>query len=223
MFLAVAVGISASVVTTRQGVNFKVSTREIPLYIKVSDFFHRHYQYRMLAREITQGLGSDPERALAVFEWTRRNIRRTPEGWPVADDHVLNIIIRGYGLNDQMADVFTTLSTYVGVPAFWRVQWFSTGQKSILSFARVEGRWVVFDVENGLAFRNKQGALASVQEIAADPCLVKLAAESVSCFAGFVPPRVPDVIRAEQQMPWPRLVYEVRQSIGVAPKENASP
>ena len=62
--LAVVVGISASVVTTRQGVNFKVSNREIPLYIKVFDFVYRHYQYRTLANEITRGLGSDRERVL---------------------------------------------------------------------------------------------------------------------------------------------------------------
>ena len=87
---------------------------------------------------------------------------------------------------------------------------------------------MVFDVENGLAFRNEHGELASVEEIAAEPCLVKLTAGAVlhsypRCFDKFTPPKVPDVLRAEQQMPWPRLVFELRRGIGVAPDGGASP
>ena len=65
------------------------------------------------------GVGSRT-RVLAVFDWTARRIQPTPEGWPVVDDHILNIIIRGYGMTDQRADVFATLTTYAGVPAFWQ-------------------------------------------------------------------------------------------------------
>lgn len=226
LLLAGAVGISTSTVTTRQGLNFQVTTLEIPLYAKVLDFFHRHYQYEALAKQITGGLGSDQERALAIFDWTRRNIRRTPEGWTVVDDHVLNIIIRGHGVGDQMADVFTTLSTYAGVPAFWRILTApGSGKKLALSFARVEGKWVVFDVKNGLTFRNEQGALASVEEIAADPRLVERTAGTLRYhgipyrryFEGFMPPRVPGVLRAEMQMPWPRLIFQSRRLLGAAP------
>jgi hypothetical protein len=231
LLLAGAVGISTSTVTTRQGLNFQVSTLEIPLYAKVLDFFHRHYQYEALAKQITGGLGSDQKRALAIFDWTRRNIRRTPEGWTVVDDHVLNIIIRGHGVGDQMADVFTTLSTYVGVPAFWRILTApGSGKKLALSFARVEGKWVVFDVKNGLTFRNEQGALASVEEIAADPRLVERIAGALlyrgipyqRYFEGFVSPRVPDVLRAEQQMPWPRLAVHLKQLLGAAPASKGT-
>jgi len=116
LLLAGAVGISTSTVTTRQGKDFQVSTREIPVYVKVLDFLHRHYKYEALAKQITRGLSTDQERVLTAFDWTSRNIRQTPEGWPVVDDHILNIIILGQGLDDQMADVFTTLSTYAGVP-----------------------------------------------------------------------------------------------------------
>lgn len=223
LLLGVGVGITTSTSTTRRGVDFQVSTQEIPLYRKALDFFRRHYQYQALTQEITRNLTSDRERALAVFDWTRRNIRRTPEGWTVVDDHVLNIIIRGHGLNDQMTDVFTTLSTYAGVPAFWRVLKPSDFEKElVLSFARIEGKWAVFDVANGLIFRNERGDLASVEEIAASPGLVERTAGPLRYrgipyhryFEGFVPPKVPDVLRAETQMPWPRLGFEARRLFG---------
>lgn len=220
------VGIAISTVTTRQGVNFQVSIREILLYVKVLDFFHRHYQQEALAKEISQGLSSDQERVLAVFDWTRRNIRETPDGWTVMDDHVLNIIIRGHGLDDQMADVFTTLSTYAGVPAFWRTRTApGSERKLVLSFAKVEGRWAVFDVANDVIFQNDQGALASVEEIAANPRLVERTAGALRYggipypryFEGFVPPQVPRVLRAEKQMPWLRFLYETTRLFGPKP------
>lgn len=220
LLLFVGVWIFTLPVSTHQGVNFQVSTREIPLYVKALSFLYRHYQYGTLAEEITRGLSSERERVLAVFEWTRQNIRRTPEGWTVVDDHILNIVIRGHGLSDQMADVFTTLSTYAGIPAFWQnLRLSGSGKKLVLSFAKVEERWVVFDVANGLIFRNEQGDLASVEEIAADPGLVERTAGSLRhrgilyqrYFEGFMPPRVPDVLRAEKQMPWSRLTFEVRR------------
>lgn len=214
------IGVATSTVTTRQGIDFRVNVREIPVYRKVVDFLHRHYQYESVARQITAGLVSDQERVLAVFDWTHRNILKTPPGWSVVDDHPLNIIIRGHGAADQMADVFTTLSTYAGVPAFWGMLAApGSDQKLVISFARVEGRWVMFDVANDIVLRNDQGALVSVDEVAAD---VRVLARSVQeirylglpygrYFEGFTPPAVPAILRAEKQMPWPRLIAEMKE------------
>lgn len=206
-------GMASSPATTRQGVDFQVSAKPIPLYVKAVDFLHRHSHYRLLAEEITGGLPSDRERVLAVFEWTRQHIRDTPKGWPVVDDHVLDIIIRGHGLDDQMADVFTTLATYAGVPAFW---WPGS---VVLSFARVDGRWRMFDVANGVVFTDAQGRLADVHELLAQPSLIDAAAGGLTAggqlYAEYARKRlgsfeVPAVLRAEQQMPLPRLACEIR-------------
>src|SRR3989338_4618452 len=91
---------------TRQGVNFHVSSHTIPAYAKVIGFLHRHYEYQAIAEDITRKCKSAQECAPIIFFWTRSHIRSTPQGWPVVDDHILNIIIRGHGLDDQMADVF---------------------------------------------------------------------------------------------------------------------
>ena len=212
--LAGVVGISTSTVTTRQGVNFRVSSHKLPAYVKVIDFLHRHYQYKLLSREITSGLYSDRERVLATFDWTRRHIQPTPKDWPVVDDHILNIIIRGYGLDDQMADVFTTLSTYAGVPAFWQaLERPGSGEKLILSFANIDGKWAIFDVANGLVFRNAQGDFASAEELIANPHLITETARTVrphgaayrDYMAHLTSPKIPHPLRAELQMPWPRV------------------
>lgn len=206
--------------TTRQGVDFVVSTTRIPRYVKILGFLHRDAQYRLLARQITEGLAGDDARALAVFRWTRRHILPTPDGWPIVDDHVLHIIIRGHGVDDQMADVFTTLLTYTGVPAFWKpVKPAGTGPLLILSFAKVDGRWTVFDVAHNLIFADARGRLLDVRALAADPALTEAVAGGARpggrSYADYIarlqPFTVPDILRAQTQMPWPRVVWEARR------------
>lgn len=214
---------------TLQGVNYQVSARTVPVYVKAIDFVHRHYQYRLLASEIAGAQSSDTDRVLAVFEWTRRNIRPTPEGWPVVDDHIANIIIRGHGVNDQIADVFATLSTYAGIPAFWKKVRPRHGEGTIFTFARVDDKWVPFDAWNGIVFRNRRGELASVEELISDPALIGEATEHVA-IAGvnytavisretLSPFVVPRRLRADMQKPWPRVVYETRRAIGLEHEE----
>jgi len=103
-------------VTTRQGIDYAVSARKIPLYIKLMQFFERDYYYRSLAKDITLHSANQKDKALKLFVWTARNIHRQPENFPVVDDHIMNIIIRGYGTADQSADVFTTLCEYSAMP-----------------------------------------------------------------------------------------------------------
>lgn len=215
LLLAGAGWLLTTPVTTRQAVGFTVSTREIPLYVKILDFMGRHYRYGQLAREITQGLTSDRERALAVFDWTRQNIRKTPTGRPIVDDHILHIIIRGHGAGEQSADVFTTLATYAGVPAYWRV----LPNGWVLSFARIEGKWRVFDVTNGLVFMNAGGDLVTREELGTNPDAWTGNAAAVrprlAASSGYLSDAtVPEPLRAELQMPRPRLAYEVRQAVG---------
>lgn len=215
-----AVARSASGATTRQGVNFEVSTKTIPLHVKAIDFLHRHYQYRLIAEEITRGLASEEQRLMALFDWTRSRIRPTPKGWPVIDDHILHIIIRGHGLDDQIADVFTTLSTYAGLPAFsWILADPVTGAHLRLCAVRAGRDWAVVDVWNGLSLRDEAGRFATLRQLAANPTLVAIRAGDVKLggipyarfFERFVAPQIPKPLRAELQMPGPRLWHEAGQ------------
>ncbi len=215
--------------TTRQGINFEVQTHRIPLYVKAVEFLDRDWQYRLIAHEVTAGLASDSERARALFAWTRRRIRPTPAGLPVIDDHILHIIIRGYGQDDQMADVFTTLSTYAGIPAFWKVvKSANPPGRLVLSFARLNGRWAVFDVANGLIFLDHSKAPADQQQLLMHPELIEAAAGVLAPggiayrrYLEALPPfAVPSILRAQKQMPMHRIVFEARKALRLLPKDE---
>ena len=217
--LAGLAGLLCMPVTTKQGVNFTVSVHPLPLYLKTLSFLDRHYQYRHLARAITRGLHSDRTKVFALYDWTRAHIHPQPPELPVVDDHIWHIIIRGYGEDDQIADVFTTLATYAGLPAFWtQVEVPRGGDGVIISFVRVEGHWAVFDVAHNLVFTKPDGTLADVQELLVTPELVRRTVGSLAPYsipyaqflAGLEPFEVPNVLRARKQMPWPRLWYALR-------------
>lgn len=209
-------------VTTKQGVNYEVTEHRLPLYLKTFEFFDRDAQYRQLAREVTAGATSDRARVVAVFGWTARRIRPTPPDWPIVDDHILNIIIRGHGATDQRADVFATLLTYAGVPSFWQKVKADTGDGVILTFVHLDGRWIVADVANGFLFTTKEGELATAEDLAANRAVLPPAAAALTI--GATPyvrilnqlrmPAVPRPLRAELQMPWPRLWDQTRRAVG---------
>lgn len=216
------VGVAHLEVTTKQGVNFEVTTHRMPLYVKALQFINRSVQYEQIADEVTEGAVSDADRALKVFDWTRRQIKPTPKDWTILDDHILHIIIRGHGVNDQQADVFATLATYSGVPAFWtKVRLQPEGPGVILSFALVDGRWRVFDVFAGIAFRDDTGKLATMDGLRGRPDLVPasmrtvlvegLAYEDIVTRASM--PAIPETLRAELQMPTARLWYQVKVAL----------
>lgn len=167
----------------------------MPLGIKGAEFLIRDYRYRVLAAELTQGLDEDEAKAEALLRWTRARIRPTPSGWPVMDDHISNIIVRGYGESDQIADVFTTLATYAGIPAFWRaIRNGPIPGPRIASFLRINGRWTAWDAAAGTVFRDAEGSLMSVQELG---------------WGRFDPP---STLRAEKQIPVRRTIYELKRA-----------
>ena len=209
--------------TTRQAVNFQVTTQRIPLVIKGMGFLVRDYEYRELAARLTQNLAAEETKAETLFRWTRAHIQPVPPGYPVVDDHISHIVIRGYGEEDQRADVFTCLSSYAGIPSFWSVlrpgPEAGLEEKLILSFCLIEGCWTVWDVARGIAFRERDGSLASVERLAKDPRLVSFNVEGLNhqgrlyadyLLKGLPHFYVPGFTRSQKQMPWPRFLFEVR-------------
>ncbi len=152
--------------TTKQGVDYNVRTIKIPLYLKILDFFDRHYNYKQLVARITKGIKNDGERAMKIFTWTYENIKEQPLELPIIDDHVWNIIIRGYGKDDQFSDVFSTLCNYAEFRSFYDyVPLADSNTKIILSYVNIEGLWYVFDPYNGVFFVNEKNTYASISEI----------------------------------------------------------
>jgi hypothetical protein len=212
--------------TTLQGVNYRVTAYHRPAYVKTIDFLYRHYEYRNLASGVCHAQPTETACVLALFDWTHDHIRATPDGWPVVDDHPLNIAIRGYGKNDQMADLFSTLTMYAGVPSFFNfIKEPAHGAVLPLAFAKLEGKWIPFDVEHHVVFRNKNGQLRSVEELASDPEGVDAASGGLQPFGvpysrfisktTLIPFIPPDPLRPQLQQPLPRVRYELRRALGL--------
>jgi hypothetical protein len=80
----------------------------------------------------------------------------------------------------------------------------------------------MFDVAKGVIFTDAQGQLADVHELLDQPSLIDAAAGGLTAggqlYAEYVRKRlgsfeVPAVLRAEQHMPLPRLVFEIRSVV----------
>ncbi len=209
---------------TRQGVDYVVTSRTTPLYAKALDFVRRDLRYRDLAARITEGRRTDIERVMAVYRWTRENIRDVPPGVAVVDDHIWNIVVRGYGTDDQKVDVFTTLATYGKARAFWTLlRPVRSCNYLPISLVQVDGRWIVLDVVNGIVFADARGRSASTEDLAGEPGIVSSAARGrryhglpyTDYFENFCPAAVPKTLRAEKQMPRLRLLFETRAMVGL--------
>lgn len=225
VFLIASAAVLNMDVSIRQGVNWKYREIHMPLYVKWTQFLARHYEYIRLTKEITSGAKSDEAKTLVLFKWTHDNIRPVPEGFPVVDDHVLNIIIRGYGSSDQSQDVFTTLCFYSGVPAFWsklydksRKVWYP------VSFVKLSQRWRVFDAYQGKYFKNRKGEIASVEDIIGDRSILGGRDMDDLYYSGvryrefyddLHPVNANKTLRPAKQMPFERAVFELKKLIGV--------
>lgn len=208
-------------VSTKQGINYRVSTIKIPLYIKIIEFLDRNYHYKELTKRICNGYSNDQDKVLALFEWTHQNIKRDiPEGWPIIDDHVWHIIVRGYGARDQFSDVFTTLCNYTDIDAFYSWVYTKEGSRIPLSFVKLDKRWCLFDPYNGIYFKNKDGGFASLDDITKGNWVTNAVSEfneskfNYSVYFTNLPSTIEEGFsRSNIQSPLNRLSYEVNKII----------
>ena len=165
-FISVILILNVSV-TTKQGINYQVHEIKLPLYLKALDFIDRHYNYKNLVANILDNEKDENTKTIKIFNWVVANVRKNPKELPVIDDHPLNILIRGYGVQDQFEDIFTILCTYAGMDAFFKVFKNSAGEPYYISFVKIKGRWCPLSTFGGV-YPVKNGAIASVDDILLD-------------------------------------------------------
>ena len=156
--------------TTRQGINGRVQTIPIPLYLKLFGFFDRHLHYRWLAGRIITNEMDNRQKVETLFQWTVNNIAKQPSQLPVIDDHVWHIIVRGYGVEDQQVDVFATLANYMELKAFiLDCEGPPGSMPKYICVAAVyfDNYWHICDVHRHTLFLNKANKWATLQEIMA--------------------------------------------------------
>lgn len=210
-------------VTTRWGVNYQTSSKRIPLYEKAINFLSRDLQTQRIAQEITAGASSQTDKLLRVFTWVTANVRATPEGFLVVDDHPLHILIRGYGAEDQRTEAFVLLAGYSGFrAASTKVRPPGAAKPIMLALVRLPPKTVVFDVINGVVFRDDQGELVDVQVLLQHPRLISLAAPGLRVHGVAYEQAVLELrhlnrtfSRTAAQRFWPRLVQELGRFLGL--------
>ena len=159
-------------VPTKQGINYVVRTYKIPLYIKIMEYIDRDYNYRRIVREITDGKAADADKVLAIFNWCVQHVKPQPAKLPIVDDHQYNIIIRGYGVNDQCEDIFALLCIYAGFESFYKGFASVDGKNFHLSLVKIHGAWHPFSAYYA-ACAHKDGKFLSVDDLESDPILME--------------------------------------------------
>lgn len=161
-------------VITKQGIEGRVIKKTIPLYLKTLGFVYRHFEYKQLVRDIIEGKKSDKEKVLAIFDWTHKNILKVPKNYPVSDDHILNIVIRGYGSSDQSNDVFCNLCNYAGIKATWLMMRAKNSRLRLpVSFVKIDNNWRIFDTYQNLYFLNEKNEIASLDDLIRNPDIIR--------------------------------------------------
>jgi len=209
-----------------EGIDYKVYERKIPLWVKMIAFIERDYQYKKLTLNIIKDSNDDIEKLKSIFDWTCENIYSgIPPSFHIKDNHILNIIIRGYGTQDQSADVFSTLSTYAGFPAaMYAVSPQGRKESMMVSVVNFNGRFLIFDTYNKNYFINRNDEIASIKDIIKNPSILKTAKNKPiirgipyeEYFNTLKPiEKFDKTLRTELQMPVKRLWYELRLKLGL--------
>jgi len=217
-------------VSIRQGVNGVVSARKMPLYMKVMDFLTRSNHYKLLVEDITKNCKTDEEILKALFKWTSSNIRTVPEGFPIVDDHVDSIIIRGYGTNDQSADVFTTLAAFCGFKGgIYSIKIYPEGYIHNISVIEKDEDFLLFDTYSKFFFYNGSNKIATLNEITKDINLVKNVTKDFKLYGKYFYYRFFEHLKpvdkigwskADLQVPSKRLLYIGGRFIGVSDESH---
>ncbi|MCX6224416.1 MAG: hypothetical protein NTV01_06635 [Bacteroidia bacterium] len=169
---------------TRQGINYKVRAIKIPLYVKVHNFIDRHLNYQWTIDQIVNDKMTDQQKAETIFQWTIQHILKQPPQLPVVDDHPWNIIVRGYGMADQMADVFAVLSHYAGLKSFildCKGPIGSDPPYMSLGAVYFDGAWHLCDLYRQTIFLNKKNQWASTSELVASGWKAKCVGNASQC------------------------------------------
>lgn len=225
---ALSTAVLTQEVNTKQGINYHVYTKKIPLYLKLLDFYDRHYNYRYLIKKLTDKKDNHQQRIMKLLSWTYQNINYQPKELPVIDDHVWHIIVRGFGTGDQFSDVFCTLCVYAGMPAFFSYISSQPSGTRTLSFIRSEGKVFVLDPYRGAYFENNEGKLASIDDIAVGNWkaknIVPLKRAQIE-YGEYLKNISADIFkysssRPQIQSPWKRLKFEISKIFWHGPKEK---
>jgi len=164
VFLLMAIVIVLNRNTTQTiGVNYSVTEYEIPLYLKLYNFYGRHLNYDHLVSEITKNSNNDQDKVINISKWINSNIKKLPKNVDIIDSHPLTIVERRLGKKGQFSDLLSVLLVYADIDAFlWSDK---NNYEYVLTSYKVNGQWSIIDPYYGLLFINSEKHVLSMEEI----------------------------------------------------------
>jgi len=175
IFLLISILFGLNKTTTQRiGIDYEVRDYQIPLYLKLYNFYGRHLNYKFLVNEITKNSDSDLYKVLDISKWLNNNIKKVPKGVEVIDSHPLTIVDRRLGTKDQFSDLLSVMLVYAGIDSFFWVEnkrsilelnTFIERYPKTLTFFKLNESWSIIDPYYGVVFFNRRGKIASIQEL----------------------------------------------------------
>jgi hypothetical protein len=218
--ILLAVGLACWPTTTRVGVNFEVTRHQITLMEKAVHFVSRHWQTLRIARSVVHPSDDFEVKMERILAWVNRQVRPSPEGFPIVDDHPLHILLRGYGAPDQRAEAFALIASYSGLPAATiALRPRGRVEQIMLVLVRWKGNLYPVDVQRNLLFRDPDGHLAPLKELKRHPEWIEASAgervnDEPPYMAFWHDLNFPEPLftRMELQRPWSRAWVAVRRA-----------
>ena len=150
--------------TTRSiGINDKVTEYQIPIYLKILDFYDRHYNYKYLVKNINKNINNEKDIILNTTKWVKNNIKKIPKGVDIVDHHTLTIFERRLGTDDQFSDLLSVLLVYSNIDSFFISKFNKIWHP--LTFFKFNDYWSIIDPYYGVFFTNDKRLFASIEDI----------------------------------------------------------
>lgn len=139
--------------------------------LRLLDFSYRELSYRYVAEQITNATDSETI-TRATVDYVNRNVYLPPNA-PVIDDDPWDVLLRGNGYCDQLAQLSAALLNKRGIPARWiALRNASNDEPHAVLEVLVGNRWEVFDPLLDFPYRTAEGQTPTVDEICAMPTIV---------------------------------------------------
>lgn len=151
--------------STRQAINYEVKEIPLPLHLKTMQFMTRFANYHWLLDRLLDGNESELETVRKLQTWAYTAIRPQPESLPVIDDHVWDIVVRGYGKPDQRVDVIATLCNLSDIPAMPILAKRNNEDGLTLLAFRHIGQWCFSDPARDVFFMTGEGRFAEAAQL----------------------------------------------------------
>ena len=122
-------------------------------------FFSGKSRVKKLAQSVVEGQTTELGKAEALIDWVQLHVRpQTSAPTTVITDDYVNIIKRGWGYCDQMAHVFATMATYVGLEAQQLQLYRNDGvSPHTLAMVKIDGKWRIASTWRGVIPKNSKG------------------------------------------------------------------